>query len=447
MPEPAAPISRREAVGLVVVLALLAGVAFRPSIRGNDGVGHFVYLSSILRDGDLDFSNDYRAFDAARQYSYRFADLPVSPLTGLPSNRYGIGSALLWAPFVMPAYWVIGLIKGEAPEPTGRALEWAVGLATVFWGSLGLILLYLRLRREWGRLASAGALSGLVLATPLGFYLYAHGSMAHGVSFFAATGAMLSAEKAWRRPAAGAMAAAGAWLALLMLIRVQDVTWAALIGAWLVWTALRRLDPEPCFAALGALAGVFALLFVPQVAVWELLYGSWLSGPTPYLDGSAGLLTPWPRHLLEALVSERGGVLAWHPIILLGLVGLVILILKRFRLVVMSVLGVIGFALTAWLVGCWSIWWAGASFGNRLFISCLPFLAPGIAWWMGQDRSPAARRVALTVLACLIIWNMGLLIQYATEMVPREEAVPWSQVIRQNVVDVPRYLFEKLGPD
>jgi hypothetical protein len=50
----------------------------------------------------------------------------------------------------------------------------------------------------------------------------------------------------------------------------------------------------------------------------------------------------------------------------------------------------------------------------------------------------------LILLGALIVWNLGLLIQYATEMFPREAPYPWSKVIRQNVIDVPRMLWRHI---
>jgi hypothetical protein len=47
-------------------------------------------------------------------------------------------------------------------------------------------------------------------------------------------------------------------------------------------------------------------------------------------------------------------------------------------------------------------------------------------------------------ITILVIWNMGLLLQYALQMIPREDEIPWSQVIKQNVFDIPYYLFGTL---
>ena len=160
--------NKSELALLALALALLAAVALRPSIRGNDGVGHYVYLASILRDGDLDFTNEYRDFDSLMAYPFRFSDLPRCPRTGLPSDRYGVGSALLWAPLTVIVHQTLRLLDPAAADAMSPPYGWAVGVSTVLWGSLGLLLLYDRLRREASRLASLATVAGLVLATSAG---------------------------------------------------------------------------------------------------------------------------------------------------------------------------------------------------------------------------------------------------------------------------------------
>ena len=40
--------------------------------------------------------------------------------------------------------------------------------------------------------------------------------------------------------------------------------------------------------------------------------------------------------------------------------------------------------------------------------------------------------------------GLGLLVQYATQMIPRADAVPWRRVIRQILTDVPNWLWRRI---
>ena len=443
-------ISKREWALVTAALLVLGALALRPSIRGNDGVGHFIYLASLLGDGNLDFTDDYLAFDNARQYSFHFSDLPRDPSTGLPSNRYGVGAAFLWLPFVGTVHLARLTSGSPIGDLTGESYAWAVGLATLFWGTLGLVLLYARLRLDCHPWAAAWTLAGLVLATPLGFYLYAHGSMSHGVSFFACVVMLLVFERAWDRPDGALLLGAGVAAGLTTIIRFQDATWSMLVVGLLAGRLLWRrsgVSQTQRWQGLAALTAGGLAVLLPQMAVWRVLYGSWFSGPTPYLSGSAGELSLLPSHLAAVLLSERGGVLAWHPLIALGLVGLALLWRSRSRRSA-AALGLLGFAASLWLVASWSMWWAGASFGNRFFISSLPWIALGVGRWLEGPATAVGGRTRWrpTVIGLLIVWNLGLLVQYATEMVPREEAIPWTRVIRQNLIDVPSEVLKRVLP-
>jgi hypothetical protein len=431
-------ISKREIWVLVGALVLLAAFALRPSIRGNDGVGHYVYLASLLADGDLDLTNNYEIADNYYHYDYKFSALARDAQTGLPSNRYGIGSALLWLPFVGAVHAVLG---SPAEGMYARPYVWAVGIGTVFWTYLGLILLYLRLRRSFGPAACGWTLAGLLLATPLGFYTFAHGSMSHGISFLAVTGLLLATERVWQTPTMGRCAEAGGWLALALITRFQDATWVAICGLICLIAILKQSKSKRCRLGLLALAVTGVLILLPQWMVWQTLYGSWLSGPTPYLNNDAGEFLG-PRYAWAALFSGRRGALIWHPLLAMGMIGLIMLTFKKpatpWRN--WALVGLLGLVLQALLIGSWSMWYGGASFGNRFFISALPALAIGVAWVLERPKPWLWRGLMLFLIA----WNAGLLIQYALELFPREGNLPFGQVIRQNVIEVPRLLLRHL---
>lgn len=446
-------IGKRETAAVALALALLSLLFLRPSIRGNDGVGNYVYLMSILRDGDFDFTNEYAAFDLRGDGRVRLSDAPRSDATGLPANRYGVGCALFWAPTVGMVHALLSAFDPQLATGIGRPYEWAVGIGSAWWGGLGLWLLYVRLRRDFSARSSVLAISGLIFATPFCFYLWLHGSMSHAISFFVVVMALLTLEKAWQAPRGMGSLLLGAWAGLLVLTRFQDATWAAALGLALVivpwWTGRAAAESPASRNVTVAAASLlyffgFALAMLPQLAVWKTLYGGWVSGPLPYLGREGGSIGLVPVHLLQVLFSERGGVLAWHPILALALAGLVF---GRTRIGFgLLVAGVLGLVLQLYLVSSWSMWWGGASFGNRFFISSFPILGFGLAALDERLVARGWRRLAPAVLALLILWNAGLLIQYGVPMISREEANGWPKVLRNQLTEVPPWLIDRLRP-
>ena len=85
-------------------------------------------------------------------------------------------------------------------------------------------------------------------------------------------------------------------------------------------------------AALGAGAGA---AFLSQLASWWAPYGSPLRPPRGETSGV--FLSASRLHPLQVLFSWRHGMLSWHPVLALGLVGLVVG-LRRHRVVAGSLL-------------------------------------------------------------------------------------------------------------
>lgn len=450
-------IGKRESAAVAIGLALLSVVFLRPSIRGNDGAGNYVYLMSLLGDGDFDFADEYMTFDLRSTNGLHLSDTPRSPETGLPANRYGIGCAIFWAPTVGLVHGLLSLIDPTLATGIEGPYAWAVAIASAWWGGLGLWLLYLRLRRDFDPRASILALAGILFATPFCFYLWMHGSMSHAVSFFIVVMAMLALEKAWEAPRGFASLLLGAWSGLLVATRFQDVTWAAAFGLALVavpWFSKNRnagagkpaVGPRLLTVGISSVLyfGGFFLAMVPQLAVWKILYGSWFSGPLPYFGREGGQLEMLPFHLFQVLFAERGGVIAWHPVLALALAGLILGRKKIGRGLFVAAL--LGLGLQLYLIASWSMWWGGASFGNRFFISSYPFLIFGLAWLDHRLRDLGWRRLAPVVLLVLMAWNAGLLVQYGTKMISREEAESWGKVLRNQVTEVPAWLIDRVRP-
>jgi hypothetical protein len=258
------------------------------------------------------------------------------------------------------------------------------------------------------------------------------------------------------RPRAAAMT--GLWAGLLVLTRFQDMTWAATLGLAQIlvlgrgFTGApnvdlgRRDSPRSKLIRVAAFSGLFLLAVSPQIVVWKVLYGSWFSGPVPYLGGEGGSFGVLPAHLWGVLFSERGGFLAWHPILMIGIGGLCMVAFGKGNAVVQRGLArwsLLGIGLQVILIASWSMWWGGASFGNRFFISSYPFLAWGLAAALERISNRFGTWKTALLVLILIAWNFGLLIQYGTEMISREEAESWLTVIGNQFSKVPAWIMDR----
>jgi hypothetical protein len=84
-----------------------------------------------------------------------------------------------------------------------------------------------------------------------------------------------------------------------------------------------------------------------------------------------------------------------------------------------------------WLaVSAWPVWSGGASFGGRLMATALVAVFLGLVVAL---RAMARRWGAWSVVVLvglLTLWNLGLMAQYALEMIPRQGEVAPLDVLR-----------------
>jgi hypothetical protein len=431
--------------GLLAVLVYAASVAVLPRryghIVGGDGVHYYVYLRSLVHDGDLDFTNEYGQFNRAITDATKQININVRTPTGLVLNQFSIGPALLAMPLYLAVHGLTlaGRAAGLPVRADGYGLfyEGAFALTGVLAGAAGAAVAYAALRR-W--LAAGPALlgvAGLWLGGSLLYYTVASPVYAHTYSALGVAAWLL----AWSRLAPGRPVH---WLGLGVLgglmatMRWQEALFAAmplLLWAWDVARGRpaeagaltpahadrpaggpissrglddqpparqgrdRRLLLVPVAYGLGLLLG-----FAPQMAAWMVLFGAPLAVP------QTGYFFTWREpHWLDVLLSTRNGLFTWTPVALFGVAGLLALLRAQPRLAAVALAALLSQVLANGLV---ADWWGGAAFGARRFSGAAVFLALGVGW-LATLLWPARRRLALGAIALLIVLNGLLMVQYS----------------------------------
>jgi hypothetical protein len=405
------------------VLCLAAFLATLPvprvdgHVAGSDGLYYFSILRSSVLDHDLDLRNDYALLGA-----------PVYPPTALgrPGAPFSVGTPILWAPFFLLAHAASLLLAtagaARAPNGIGGLYEPFVCIGTILYAFAGLWLTFRTVARELDdTFAAACAALAMWWATSLVEYTVAEPSMSHGASFFAIALFLAVWRRPGARPTAGHMAAVGAAAGLVALVRSQEGLVVLLPAIALVAGVLRgRLSPGRGVVAAAALGGAFALVFLPQVGFWHAVYGSWLTVP----QGSDFMRwgSPVPGLIL---FSRRHGLLLWHPVLLIALLGLVPLA-RRDRALALAVGGY--FLAQLYVNSVVSQWWAGDAFGGRRFMGVLPLLALPLAAAAAQAARSRGRGFVIAALAVLVAWNGLSFVQYRLGMISRTDMPTWRQL-------------------
>jgi hypothetical protein len=441
---------RERAVLLLIVLYLLTLPLMTHDIRAADEIEYFSYLHSLVFDHDLDFLNEYTYFlnrfpekyacppgqgpPACKKFKETFIDT-ITP-TGLQPNFGPIGTAILWSPFYLVGH-VVALVAhaagvNVATDGYSKPYLWAITLGSACYALFGLLLSYGLCRMLVGQQAAFWATLAIWLGTPVIFYSHLAPGYSHAASLFAAA-LFLFLWARWRDTLTVPRAL---WLGvvggLIAMIREQDALFLAtpvLYAAFGVLAAVRAGLWRSVLATIGrvALIGVAAVVtYLPQLLTYQILNGT----PRPNKDVSDKMNIVAP-YFVPVMTDPAHALPYWSPIVLVALVGMIVLIRRNPRL---GLALIVGFLLTWYINGAIKTWTTAGSFGARRFLNCTPIFAVGLAYaYQGLLDATRGRgwgwRALVPVLSLLgISWNVGLIVQFVTQMMDRQ-LLEWPKVL------------------
>ena len=415
---------RTEIALAVLVFACVPLVT--PRIAESDAVQYFSYLPSLLLDGDLDFEDEYTVFyreDPEGRKGFKETFLDLSTATGLKLNFGPIGTALLWSPFYLGTHLVVGSEDGMS-----QPYRTAVSVASALYAAIGLLLCYRLARRYAAPFASVAAVLVLWWATPVAYYMYVAPGMSHAVSLFA----VAVFFSLWPWAVSGGVSRWAVWGAsagLMALVREQDLFFAAaaLVAVFGMTHRLKRLV---------AFGGAAIVVFLPQLAVYHVLYGRpW---PAPHVQNKMIRYSP---HFFEVLFSTEHGLFFWSPILLLFFAG-GLWMLKKDRVAGLVLLA--AFLAQVYISGAVDSWTQAGAFGSRRFVGATAIFAVWGAF-IFSALEPRMKKFGVAALASFfILWNVSLMIQFGLRLMDRQRLV-WSEIVYNHVHEVPPRLLSVVG--
>jgi len=429
-------LSNAERVLVVVFLATLPLV--NPLIRG-DGVGYYAYARSLLIDGDLRFENEWLAANASFVRSVADASGQIRPdqytPTGYVANHFTVGPALLWAPALVATHgFVLGARALGASIPAD-GYSWpyrvAMALTTALCGFTALWLAYHVARSYAPEKPALLATLGIWFGSALPVYMYLNPSWSHAHSAFAVALFLWYWLRTRGRRTAAQWIILGLLGSLMMNIYYPNALLLLLPGleALSAYGRVLRARAGQIARALAARHAAFGASLLTGLAptLWtrKVIYGSLLA--TGYQSLREWC---WPRPwLAEVLISANHGLLSWTPILLPALAGLA-WVVGRDRETGLYVIAVC--AAFTYLIAAYPTWHGVSSFGNRFFVSLTPIFVIGLAALLA--RAAPAGPLPAVVIALLVAWNLGLVFQWGTNMIPNRGPVDWRQVARNQLL-------------
>lgn len=436
---------------LIVSLPLL-----NPWVRG-DGVGYYAFARSLLIQRNLDFTADYQHANEGFREARLDADGKPREVfrtaTGHLDNHFTIGPAMLWAPFLLVAHAGVLLARlfGAHVSADGFSLPYllAMALGTFLCGFFALLIscrIACRFAAErWAVLATIAIWWG----SSLPVYMYFNPSWSHAHSAF--TVALFFwywlRTREFRTTSQWFVLALMAGLALnvyypnaiVLMVLVPDAL-AAYRAAWNKDQEAPRVTQLLARHLLFCIVTLVALL--PTFLTKYVVYGGLFeTGYIPISQWSWG--SPW---FLALLFSANHGLFSWTPILIFAALGLFLFARKHGRLGVSVLCVLLAFY---YFMASYPDWPGISSYGNRFFVSLTVFFVLGLAVLFESlarfFRSRDTAFASLTAATCLfVLWNLGLIFQWGSHLIPARGPVSWRQVVHNQYQVVPRQLFSQL---
>ncbi len=444
--ESAPRITNYEKALILLFLATLPLV--NPWVRG-DGVGYYAFARAILIEHRLDFRKDWMnantSFRMGRISESRDTEIinqdQFTP-TGHLDNHFSIGPAILWAPFLIVAHGVVKVADafgaGITADGFSRPYLIAMALGTALYGFGALWISFRVVRRYLPESCAFIGTLGIWFASSLPVYMYFNLSWSHAHSAFIVALFLWYWLSTLGRRTLGQWILLGAIAGLMMDVYYINAVLLLLplaesLGAYYSAT---RSDGKAMFTRTLAGNLLFGLAlfiaFLPTLVTKKVIYGSYLN---------FGYQEHWywrsPAFFKVAFSSDHG-FLAWTPVLILAIAGLV-LFGRRERKLGLALLGV--FLLYVYAIGCYQDWDGISSFGNRFFVSLTPVFVIGLAAffdWLATVLQP--RRAVWTAgiaTAVLVIVNFGLMFQWGMHLIPPRGPVSWRTAAYNQVAVVP----------
>jgi hypothetical protein len=431
---------------LLFLIFFLSLPLCNPWVRG-DGVGYYAFGRSLLIQHNLNFQKDWLAantsFRMGRTDPGGHVLAEQYTPTGHLDNHFSIGPAILWSPFLVMAHVAVRFYDalGGHAAADGYSEPYVLGMAfgTAVYGFLSVWISF-RLARKYlaERWAFLGAL-GIWFASSLPVYMYFNPSWSHAHSAFMVAlfvwywdrTRQIRTSLQW--VVLGAIAGLmmdvyypNAILLLLPLLESLGIYWKGIVN-----TELKKTI-GPLFLNNVLFAAVTFAAFLPTFISKKIIYGS-------YLNFGYGVLWFWdsPASLRVCFSSEHG-LFSWTPITFLAVIGL---FLFRRHDRVLALYSICAFAVFVYVIGCYQDWDGLSSFGNRFFVSLTVLFVLGLAaffdWVAHVWNEHRARVVAPIATAILILWNLGLIFQWGTHLIPARGPISWRDAAYNQVAVVP----------
>ena len=441
----------------LLALFLLSLPLVNPWVRG-DGVGYYAYARAPLIEHNLDFTRDYQsANESFRELNLDKNGMPRPEMrtpTGHLTNHFTVGPAILWSPFLLVAHGGVLLARSlgasVAADGFSPPYRYAMAAGTAIYGFLGLLLAF-RLASKYAKpLWAFLATLAIWGASSLPVYMYFNPSWSHAHSAFAVALFLWYWDRTRERRTTAEWLLLGLITSLMLNVYYANVMVVTVVVVEACWSyadifraPVREVQPVLSLLVRQVLFGVIVCAgLLPTFISRSIVYGG------PFETGYVSIRDfLWNSPMFfEVLFSANHGLLSWTPVVLFSLLGLFLFAQRIPRVGVPLLIATVAFYLFFTLYPDW----AGiSSYGNRFFISLTTIFVLGLGVTLETFAGLfLVQRRALVfssaILGCFVVWNLGMIYQWGTHLIPARGPISFSQVAYNQVHAVPQQITSHL---
>jgi hypothetical protein len=441
----------------MLVIFVLTLPLLNPWVRG-DGVGYYAYVRAPLIDHDLDFTHDYQfaneSFREARCDEKGNPKPEYRTSTGHLDNHFTVGPAMLWSPFLLVAHAAVMVARTLGSDIPANGFSWpyryAMAFATGLYGFLGLFVSFRLAKRYVGPLWSFVATIAIWWASSLPVYMYFNPSWSHALSAF------VVALFLWYWDVTREHRSLPQWLVLGVIVGLMlDVYYMNLmiVSVLVVEAASQYLE---MFRSGWSAASSFLTLFTRHLlfscvvcaVMLPTFLSRWIVYGGPFKTGYLSIRDfLWNSPVfLDVLFSSNHGLLSWTPLAAFAMIGLLLFAICLPKIGVPFFSALAAFYL---FISYYPDWAGISSYGNRFFISVTPLFILGLAYLLERiatrfERPRAALAVSAGILACFVLWNLGLIYQWGAHLVPARGPISFRAAAHNQFFVVPVQIRSQL---
>ncbi|MCA9387323.1 glycosyltransferase family 39 protein [Candidatus Dojkabacteria bacterium] len=441
----------RGLLSLVVIFFLLLFLFGRPIVNG-DGFGYFGIYRTLKTEQSVNtkYPEQFTNF-ADWTYGHVWDDT-YAPL-------YYHGSAMLWSPFLIVSDLIgeTGLLSDFSDDyfnTYGVSIFEGMGIliGTAILSLISFYLIFLILKRYFSENVSLLASFGIFFSNFLFFYTFIEPSNSHLPALSLIT--------------------VGLWLIHNRIIDLdqkntyhdlinklkesEDSNWWILAGLIFGLSANVRIDSILIIAPF-----IIFLIYKRNLSVFIRVMAGIILGIIPMLIFSNNAYAdPFESGLslfsyeapfslkyfsvFKLLFSPIRGILAWSPLVIFSIVGLILGVRRINIIKQISIYGLVTALSVLLFYSFWNNWWAGYSLGNRFFIVLYPVFVFGLANFINQMRLRRLKYLALFIVCIGILFSLTLTLGFVTYDNSNKDAPYYVKFKEPNIPDnYPNLLSEQ----